>query len=77
MPASFLPPTHEGWSEGPRGLCIFSPVQPRAFFVLANCFRWVLAGLRPASTHRKLFPYTGRERRHPAEVRTRPPPRRS
>ena len=43
-------------------------------FPLANCFWWVGGGLRPPPTHQKLFSGTGRERRHPAEVRTRPPP---
>ena len=44
-------------------------------FPLANCFWWVAGGLRPPATHQKLFSDTGRERRHPAKARTRPPPR--
>ena len=66
-----FPAGHVPLSEPPKG----GPgVQPRAFFVLANCLRWVLAGLRPASTHRRLFLCTGRECRNPAKARTRPPP---
>ena len=45
------------------------------FFLISDCFWWVPAGLRPAGTHQKLFLCTGRERRHPAQVRTRPRPR--
>jgi len=41
----------------------------------AKSFWWVRAGLRPARTHQKHSLGTGRERRYPAEVRTRPLPR--
>ncbi len=40
-----------------------------------NSFAWVRAGRSPARTHAKLIPGTGREHRHPAEARPRPPPR--
>ena len=43
-------------------------------FPLANCFWWEPAGRSPAGSHQKLFLCTGRERRNPAKVRTRPPP---
>jgi len=39
-------------------------------FPVSDCF-WCV----PAGTHQKLLPCTGRERRHPAKVRTRPRPR--
>ena len=47
-------------------------IQPRSG---ENRFVWVVAGRSPATTHTKLSPCTGRKRRRPAKVRTRPRPR--